>query len=119
VKAGAWVRRHAFRPRGGTQVVITGESSSRPGSGFSYRHPLLAYVFGDMTRAFFVVGCLVLDLFAPLQAHASAPGQDLWLLPPLFIGLGVLSYAEYRVYRWLWPGSRRREVIDLVEGRGP
>jgi hypothetical protein len=118
VKAG-WVRRRAFRPREGTRVVITDESSSHPRSGFSYRHPLLAYVFGDMIRVFFVVGCLVLDLFAPLQAHASLPGLDLWLLPPLFVGLGVLSYAEYRAYRWLWPGSRRREVIDLVERRGP
>jgi hypothetical protein len=100
-------------------IVITDESSSKTQTDLSARHPFLAYAFGDMVRAFFIVGCLVVDLFAPLQVHESFPGLDLWLLPPLFAGLAVLSYAEYRAYRWLWPPPGRRELVDLVERRSP
>lgn len=113
------MRRRTFRPRDTRPIMITDESSSKTQTDVSARHPLLAYVFGDMVRAFFIVGCLVVDLFAPLQVHESLPGLDLWLLPPLFAGLAVLSYAEYRAYRWLWPGPGRREIVDLVERRSP
>lgn len=111
--------RRTFRPRDALPIVITDESSTKTRTDLSARHPLLAYVFGDMVRAFFIVGCLVVDLFAPLQIHESFPGLDLSLLPPLFAGLAVLSYAEYRAYRWLWPGPGRREIVDLVEPRSP
>ena len=102
-----------------SRIVITEESPRNARTDFSYRHPLMTYVFGDMVRAFFIVGCLVVDLFAPLQVHESFPGLDLWLLPPLFAGLAVLSYTEYRAYRWLWPPPGRRELVDLVERRSP
>jgi hypothetical protein len=111
--------RRTFGPRDTRPIMITDESSNKTQTDVSARHPLLAYVFGDMVRAFFIVGCLVVDLFAPLQVHESLPALDLWLLPPLFAGLAVLSYAEYRAYRWLWPGPGRREIVDLVERRSP
>lgn len=119
MKPGRPTWRRTLLPRKRSRIVVTGESESHPRTDFSHRHPLLAYAFGDMVRASFVVGCLVLDLFAPLQVHESFPGLDLWLLPPLFAGLVVLTYAEYCAYRWLWPGSKRREIVDLVEGRSP
>jgi hypothetical protein len=111
--------RRASRPREPRRIVITEQLPRNARTDFSYRHPLLAYVFGDVVRAFFIVGCLVLDLFSPLQVHESFPGLDLWLLPPLVAGLGLLSYAEYRAYQWLWPGPRRREIVDVGEGRNP
>ena len=100
-------------------VVITEEPERVPGDAFSSRHPLLSYVFGDTVRAFYVIGCVMLDLFVLLQVQASAPSSLALVLPPLFAGLAFLSYLEFRVYRWLWPASRRRRIVEMVEGKTP
>jgi len=101
-----------------SRVVITEESEPRPDDGFAFRHPTLAYVFGDTVRGLYVVGCLAIDLFTPLQVHLSFPSLDLITLP--LIGLGVigLSYLELQLYRRLWPASRRRRIAEIVERPG-
>jgi hypothetical protein len=95
-----------------TEVPEVGTANER----FESRHPLLAYVFGDMARGFYVVGCLALDLFLPLQGHASFPSLDPILLPSLGALVLALAYLELRLYRRLWPQSRRR-TLEVVEGR--
>jgi len=102
-----------------SRVVITEESEPRPDDGFAFRHPTLAYVFGDTVRGLYIVGCLALDLFTPLQVHLLFPSQDLITLP--LIGLSVigLTYLEVGLYRRLWPASRRRKITEIVERQGP
>jgi len=84
---------------------------------FSVRHPEVAYVFGDMVRGLYVVGCLAANLFVALQAHLSFPTADAILLPFLAAGFFALAYLELRLYRVLWPASRRRRIAQIVEGR--
>ena len=84
---------------------------------FSVRHPEVAYVFGDMVRGLYVVGCLAADLFVALQAHLSFPTADAILLPLLAAGFFSLAYLELRLYRILWPASRRQRITEIVEGR--
>ncbi len=101
-----------------SRIVIMQDDEDKPRAGFSSNHPLFSYVVGDMARGFYVLGCVGLDLFAPLQIHLSFPALDAFLLPPVFAAVVGLAYAELRLYRRLWPASRR-EVVDVVEGRDP
>ena len=101
-----------------SRIVITQvDDDQRPG--FSSRHPALSYVFGDMVRGFFVVGCISIDLLAPLQIHLSVPSLDAFLLPPTIAGVVALAYVEFRLYRRWWPASRRRRVLGVVERGDP
>ena len=75
------------------------------------------YLFEDMVKGFYVVGCLALDLFAPIQLRMSFPGPDAIILPPAIIGVIVLSYAEYRTYRRIWPQRKARKAVALVDRR--
>ena len=75
-------------------------------------HPDLAYVFGDVVRAFYVVGCLTLDLFAPLQILDSLPGPPLWVVLALVLAFGLLAFLEYLLYRRLWPPRTRRQIVE-------
>jgi len=59
-----------------TEEVDAPEASGPSESGFARRHPVVAYVFGDMIRGFYVVACLGLDLFAPVQLRLWFPGMD-------------------------------------------
>ena len=102
-----------------SRVVITEESEPRADDGFAFRHPTVAYVFGDTVRGLYAVGCLALDLFTPLQIHLSFPSLDLITLPLIGLGIIGLSYLEVRLYRRLWPASRRRRIAEIVERRGP
>ncbi len=100
-----------------TRVVITQElDKPEAKEGLASRHPELAYVFGDTIRGFYVVGCLILDLFTPLQVVELLPGQRLWVVPSLIPLFAVLAFLEYRLYRRFWPPRLGRAVVD---GRGP
>ena len=81
------------------------------GNEFVRDHPIVSYLFGDMIRGFYVVGCLGLDLFAPVQVHLWFPGQDVLILPPVVAATVALAYGEWRLYRRLWPGSRGPRVV--------
>jgi hypothetical protein len=98
-----------------TRVVITEEpeESDEPedDQGLAGRHPELAYVFGDAIRAFYIVGCLALDLFTPLQIFGLLSGQPTWAIPPLVFVFGFVAFLEYRLYRRLWPPRTKRQVI--------
>ena len=83
--------------------------------GFIARHPDLTYVFGPTVRGFYVVGCLAVDLLAPLQVILLLPGQD-FLIPILALVFGGLAYLECLGYRRLWP-SRRRERVAVAGKR--
>ncbi len=102
----------------GSRVVITEEgapSGDRPGgSEFTRRHPVLSYLFGDMVRGFYVVGCLGLDLFAPVQLRLWFPGQDFLVLPPVIAAVLVLAYGEWRLYRRLWPRPKSHSAVDIA-----
>lgn len=96
--------------------MITEESGSpasdeRGTSEFARRHPVITYLFGDMVRGLYLVGCLGLDLFTPVQLHASFPGQDVLVLPPAIAGILVLGYGEWRLYRRIWPRSQGERVV--------
>lgn len=95
------------------RVVITREPEEvvEP-QGFASRHPDLAYVFGDTVKAFYVVGCLALDLLTPLQMFDLLPGEPLWAVPPLVVGFALLAYVEYRLYRRLWPPRSKRQIVE-------
>jgi hypothetical protein len=96
-----------------TRIVITEEPDEpEEDRGVAARHPDLAYVFGDSIRAFYVVGCLALDLFTPLQVMDFLPGQPFWVVPPLVVGFGLLAYLEYRLYRRLWPPRAKRQIVE-------
>ncbi len=95
------------------RVVITEEPEEIPKArGFVGRHPDLAYVFGDAVKASYAVGCLALDLFAPLQILEWLPGQPLWAVPPLALAFGFLAFLEYRLYRRLWPPRASRQIVE-------
>ena len=83
------------------------------GNEFVRDHPIVSYLFGDMIRGFYVVGCLGLDLFAPVQVHLWFPGQDVLILPPVVAATVALAYGEWRLYRRLWPRPNRPGVIDM------
>src|SRR2546430_14797739 len=89
-----------------------------PGRWIRVPSSTVAYVFGDTARGLYVVGCLALDLFTPLQVHLSFPSLDLITLPSIGLGVIGISYLEVRLYRRLWPASRRREIAQIVERRG-
>jgi len=71
-----------------------------------------------MLRWLFVVGCLAVDLFVTVQVHLSFPSTEGVLFPVLAVGFLLLAYSELRLYRILWPASRRRRIVEIVEGRG-
>jgi hypothetical protein len=96
-----------------SRVVITEEPDEvEEDRGVAGRHPDLAYVFGDMIKAFYVVGCLALDLLTPLQVLDWLPGHPLWAVPPLFLLFASLAYVEYRLYRRLWPPRTKRKIVE-------
>ena len=96
-----------------TRVVITEEPDEpEDDQGLAGRHPELAYVFGDAIRALYVVGCLALDFFTPLQVLDLLPGQPLWAVPPLVVVFGLLAFLEYRLYRRLWPPRTKRQIVE-------
>lgn len=95
------------------QVVITEErDKAEEPRGIAKRHPELAYVFGDAIRACYIVGCLALDLFTPLQILDSLPGLPVWAVPLLVAVFGLLAFLEYRLYRRLWPPRTDRQVLE-------
>lgn len=94
-------------------IVITEEpDEAGEHRGFASRHPDLAYVFGDAVRASYIVGCLALDLFTPLEIMSLLPGQPLWAVPPLVVSFGLLAFPEYRLYRRLWPPRTKRQILE-------
>ena len=103
-----------MRRRATDRVVISEQEETPPPKGLGSRHPVLAYVFGDMVKGLYVVGCLALDLFLPAQLRLSFPGQDLVLIPSAAAAVIVLVYGEVRLYRRLWP-PRHRKPIDVTE----
>jgi len=104
-----------MRRRATDRVVISEqEEKTPPPKGLGSRHPVLAYVFGDMVKGLYVVGCLALDLFLPAQLRLSFPGQDLVLVPSATAAVIVLVSGEIRLYRRLWP-PRHRKTLDVVE----
>jgi hypothetical protein len=86
---------------------------------FAVRHPDLAYVFGPTVRAFFVVGCLALDLLAPLQILALMPGHELAVAPLLSAAFLGLAYVEYRLYRRIWPPPMKRNSSGMATPKRP
>ncbi|HYT01132.1 MAG TPA: hypothetical protein VEO20_10785 [Thermoplasmata archaeon] len=102
-----------------SRVIISEEETSPLLGDFQRRHPFLTYVFGDMVRGLYWVGCLALDVFVPLQVRLSFPGLDALVLPLAALGLIVAIYIEIRIYRRFWPRSGRRRVIEVVEKRAP
>ena len=102
-----------------SRVRISEEESleAPPATDFQRRHPVLMYLFEDMVKGFYVVGCLALDLFAPIQLRMSFPGQDAIIFPLGIIGVIVLSYIEYRTYRRIWPQRKARKAVALVDRR--
>src|SRR5213594_1482804 len=94
-----------------TEEIDAPEASGPSESGFARRHPVVAYVFGDMIRGFYVVACVGLDLFAPVQLRLWFPGMDVIVLPPVVATILVLAYGEWRLYWRLWPGSRGQRVV--------
>jgi hypothetical protein len=99
-----------------TQGGRVGEAGQR--GGFASRHADLAYVFGPTVRAFFVLGCLAVDLLTPLQVLASRP-EDLGVVPLLFATLTGLVYLEYRLYRRIRPSPRKRESACVPGAKQP
>ncbi len=80
-------------------------------SEFARRHPVIVFLFGDMIRGFYVVGCLGLDLFTPVQLRLWFPGRDVLVLPPAIAGILMLAYGELRLYRRLWPHAKEQRVV--------
>ncbi len=105
------------------RVVITEEQGApsddgRSRSEFARRHPVIAYLFGDMVRGFYLVGCLSLDLLTPVQVRAWFPGQDVLVLPPAIAGIVLLVYGELRLYRRLWPRPKIQRVVRILSRQG-
>ncbi len=94
-----------------TEEVATPDAAGPSEIDFSRRHPVVSYLFGDMIRGFYVIGCLGLDLFTPAQLRLWFPGQDALVLPPVVAAILVLAYCEWRLYWRLWPGSRGQRVV--------
>jgi hypothetical protein len=93
-------------------VRITDEGDAPARSAFAKEHPLISYLFADMVRGFYLVGCLGLDVFAPLQLRQSLPGLDPIVLPGAAALLVALAFAEWKLYRRLWPGPAGTPVLE-------
>ena len=100
------------------RVVISEQEEGPPATGFERRHPVLSYLFGDMVKGLYVVGCLALDLFLPAQLRLSFPGQDLTVIPSAGAAVILLLYAEIRLYGRLWP-RRQRKIVKAILDRHP
>jgi len=98
------------------RILISEQEEDARQKGFSGRHPVLSYVFGDMVKALYVVACLALDLFLPAQLRLSFPGQDVLVIPPAIAAVIALAYGEIRLYRRLWP-LRHRKTIAVIEDK--
>lgn len=104
-------------PEPSRKVLITRDvegpvDKARPG--VAARHPEMAYVFGPTIRGLYVVGCMAIDLFGPLQILQLMPDQALVAFPLSILAFAGLAYLEYRAYRRLWPPPHRREVVDVA-----
>jgi hypothetical protein len=97
------------------RVIVSEREEAVPADSFGGRHPVLIYVFGDTVKGLYLVGCLALDLFLPAQVRLSYPGYDPILLSLAAVGIVVLTYAELKLYRRLWP-RRGRRMVEVVEG---
>ncbi len=102
--------------RPGEQVYISEEGDD---GGRSRRHPLLAYLLGDLVRGLYVVGCMALDILAPVQVRDLLPGWDPVTVPVLVVGFAGLALLQLRLYRRLWPPQRQRRLPANLGGRGP
>ena len=85
------------------RTVEQGPQVAPTQGGFRRRHPVFAYLFEDTAKAFYIVGCLALDLFLPIQLRLTYPGTDAVILPISITLILGLSYGELRAYRRLWP----------------
>jgi hypothetical protein len=95
-------------------VLETSQEGPHDGS-FRGRHPVLVYVFGDTAKAFYIVGCLALNLFLPIQLRVTFAGQEAVVIP-IAIGMVLgLSYGELRFYRRIWPRKRAPTEIPVGE----
>ncbi|HYR80776.1 MAG TPA: hypothetical protein VEN80_00550 [Thermoplasmata archaeon] len=94
-----------------TEEVDAPDADGLSESAFARRHPVVSYLFGDMIRGFYVVGCFGLDLFTPVQLHLWFPGMDAFVQPPVVAAIIVLAYGELRLYRRLWPRARGQRVV--------
>ncbi|HYS72998.1 MAG TPA: hypothetical protein VEO96_03330 [Thermoplasmata archaeon] len=99
-----------------SRITITEEDIRAAGPPrLSDRHPLLSYVFGDMARGFYIVGCLALDLLGPLQVRESVPALSGIAFVPVVAAIGGLVYGQYRLYCRLWPIASRRRILEVVD----
>src|SRR5947208_15618200 len=85
-----------------TEEIDAPEASGPSESGFARRHPVVAYVFGDMIRGFYVVACLGLDMFAPVQLLLWFLGMVVSVLPLVVAAIRVLVYSYLLLHRRLW-----------------
>ncbi len=67
-----------------------------------------------MVRGLYLVACLGLDLFTPVQLRTWFPGQDVLVLPPAIAGILLLVYGEWRLYRRLWPRPKPQRVVQMT-----
>ena len=107
-----------MRRRGG-EVLITEETGEacEEKARLTLRHPSLTYIFGDLVRGLYLVGCLALNLMAPWQVRLVVPGPDLVVVPLLVAGVAGLAVLEYRLYRRLWSPRRGKRIAAAVEDR--
>jgi hypothetical protein len=95
-------------------IPKTPEEAPSP-SGLRRRHPLFVYVFEDTAKAFYIVGCLALDLFLPIQLRLTFAGQEAVVLPVAIAVILGLSYAELCFYRRIWPRKRTPTGVQVFE----
>ena len=96
------------------RVTISERREEHRESPFVRHHPVLTYLFGDMVRGTYLIGCLALDVFFPAQLHQSFPDLDSILLPSATALVIALVYSEFRLYRRLWPASSQT-IVRIVE----
>ncbi len=101
-----------------TPVLITEEDAGEEGKE-GRSQGAARYIFGDMMRGLYVVGCLALALFAGLQIRLLIPDLEAVVLPPEVAAFGTLGLLELRLYRRLWPPRKGRRIVAAVDRRGP
>ena len=100
--------------------IIERTTEQRPGDGrthsaFRRRHPIFVYVFEDTAKGFYIVGCLALDLFLPIQLQLMFAGQEAVTLMIAVAMILGLAYGELRFYRRIWPPKRSVAESRMVE----
>ncbi len=72
--------------------------------------PWKDWLLADFLRYWYVLACLALDVFLPLQIARWLHADSAYGILGLVVLLALLVYLETRMYIWIWPSGVKTRV---------